>query len=280
MDLQLTGTRALVTGSSSGIGEGIARFLAAEGASVVVHGRDEGRLAGVVRAISEAGGKATAVTGDLATAEGCRNVVQGVQDQLGGVDILVNNAGGKASGHRRDGVQRQANGPWLDTPWDDWAWTYEQNVGAAVRLIQALAPGMIERKWGRIINISSASAVQPEPDLADYQPAKAAMNNMTAGLAKSLAGTGITVNTVSPGTIMTPAVQRVFTEWAAMLGWETDDFAEIERRFTHEVIPQPIKHFGRAEDIARMVALLASPLSTYMTGGNYRVDGGQCRSVN
>lgn len=280
MDLQLKGARALVTGSSSGIGEGIAKFLATEGASVVVHGRDEKRLAGVVRAITEAGGQATAVTGDLATAEGCRNVIQSVQDQLGGVDVLVNNAGGKASGHRRDGVERQANGPWLETPWDDWAWTYEQNVGAAVRLIQGLAPGMIERKWGRIINISSASAVQPEPDLADYQPAKAAMNNMTAGLAKSLAGTGITVNTVSPGTIMTPAVQSVFTEWAAMLGWETGDFAEIERRFTHEVIPQPIKHFGRAEDIARMVALLASPLSTYMTGGNYRVDGGQCRSVN
>jgi len=280
MDLQLKGARALVTGSSSGIGEGIAKFLATEGASVVVHGRDEKRLAGVVRAITEAGGQATAVTGDLATAEGCRNVIQSVQDQIGGVDVLVNNAGGKASGHRRDGVERQANGPWLETPWDDWAWTYEQNVGAAVRLIQGLAPGMIERKWGRIINISSASAVQPEPDLADYQPAKAAMNNMTAGLAKSLAGTGITVNTVSPGTIMTPAVQSVFTEWAAMLGWETGDFAEIERRFTHEVIPQPIKHFGRAEDIARMVALLASPLSTYMTGGNYRVDGGQCRSVN
>lgn len=280
LDLQLNGARALVTGSSSGIGEGIARFLAAEGARLAVHGRDGARLAAVQQAISDAGGEAIAVTGDLATAEGCRQVLEAVNAEFGGVDILVNNAGGKASGHRQDGIERPANGPWLETPWDDWAWTYEQNVGAAVRLIQGFAPGMIAQGWGRIINISSASAVQPEPDLADYQPAKAAMNNMTAALAKSLAGTGVTVNTVSPGTIMTPAVASSFTEWAAMLGWDTGDFAEIERRFTHELIPQPVKHFGRPEDIARMVALLASPLSSYMTGANYRVDGGQCRSVN
>ncbi|MDO7836341.1 SDR family oxidoreductase [Sphingobium sp. HBC34] len=280
MDLQLKDTRALVTGSSSGIGEGIAKLLAAEGATVVIHGRDRQRLDAVASAIAAAGGKAFGVTGDLATAEGCQQVAEAVAAQLGGVDILVNNAGGKASGHRQDGVERPANGPWLETPWDDWAWTYEQNVGAAVRLIQSFAPGMIARKWGRIINISSASAVQPEPGLADYQPAKAAMNNMTAGLAKSFAGTGVTVNTVSPGTILTPAVTKAFTEWAGLLGWDSSDFSEIERRFTSELIPQPIKHFGRPEDIARMVALLASPLSTYMTGANYRVDGGQCRSVN
>lgn len=280
MDMQLTGKRALVTGSSSGIGEGIANVLAGEGAVVVVHGRDRDRTEAVAAAIRTDGGEAITVTGDLATDEGCADVADAVLAQLGGIDILVNNAGGKASGHRADGKERPANAPWLETPWDDWRWTYEQNMGAAVRLIQRLAPGMIERGWGRIINIASASGTQPEPDLADYQPAKAAMINMTSGLAKTFGGTGVTVNTVNPGTILTPAVTRVFTGWAAQLGWGTDDFAEIERRFTHEVIPQPVKHFGRAEDIGRMVAFLASPLAAYMTGANYRVDGGQCRSIN
>ena len=280
MDLQLDGKRALVTGSSSGIGEGIAKVLAAEGATVVVHGRDRARAESVAGDIRAAGGKASVAIGDLATDEGCAAVGDAVMADLGGIDILVNNAGGKASGHRQDGKERLANAPWLDTPWDDWRWTYEQNVGAAVRLIQRFAPGLRERGWGRIVNISSAAGTQAEPDLADYQPAKAAMNNMTSGLAKTFAGTGITVNTVSPGTILTPAVRQTFVGWAGQLGWRTGDWDEIERRFTTELIPQPVKHFGRPEDIGRMVAFIASPQAGYMTGANYRVDGGQCRSVN
>lgn len=280
MDLQLNGKRALVTGSSSGIGEGIAQVLAAEGAVVVVHGRDAQRAEAVAAGIRGSGGQASIALGDLATEAGCASVGDAVMAALGGIDILVNNAGGKASTHWQDGQERPANAPWLETPWDDWRWTYEQNVGAAVRLIQRFAPGMKDRGFGRVINISSASGTQVEPDLADYQPAKAAMNNMTSGLAKSLAGTGITVNTVSPGTILTPGVQRTFVGWAAQLGWDTDNWSEIERRFTTELIPQPVKHFGQPEDIGRMVALIASPLSNYMTGANYRVDGGQCRSVN
>jgi 3-oxoacyl-[acyl-carrier protein] reductase len=280
MDLQLNGKRALITGSSSGIGEGIARVLAAEDAVVVIHGRHGERTEAVAAAIRAAGGQAHTVLGELATEEGCAAVADAVEKALGGIDILVNNAGGKASGHRQDGIVRPANAPWFDTPWDDFRWTYEQNMGAAVRLIQRFGPGMAERGFGRIINISSASGVQPEPDLADYQPAKAAMINMSAGLAKTLGGSGVTVNTVTPGTILTPAVKSTFVGWAAQMGWPTDDWAEIERRFTTELIPQPIKHFGVPEDIGRVVALVASPLSSYMTGANYRVDGGQCRSVN
>jgi NAD(P)-dependent dehydrogenase (short-subunit alcohol dehydrogenase family) len=195
------------------------------------------------------------------------------------IDILVNNAGGRASSHRRDGQAGPPNAAWLDTPWSDWLWTFEQNVGAAVRLIRRFVPGMLERNWGRVINISSSAATQTEPDLADYQAAKAAMVNMTSSLAKTLAHTGITVNTVSPGTIFTPAVESTFRAWAQELGW-SDDWNEIERRFVHDKIPIAADHFGQPEDIARMVALLASPLSNYMTGANYRVDGGQCRSVN
>lgn len=280
MNLELENKRALVTGSSAGIGAGIAKVFSAEGVSVVVHGRNPERAEKIAQEIRDSGGKAHIALGDLATEAGCKAVGDAVMAELGGLDILVNNAGGKASAHLNDGAQRLANAPWLETPWADWLWTYEQNVGAAVRLIQRFAPGMKAQGWGRIINISSASGTQSEPDLADYQPAKAAIINMTTGLAKSLAHTGITVNTVSPGTILTEGLVETFTAWARQLGWETDDWNEIERRFTSEVIPQPVNHFGRPDDIGRMVALIASPLSGYMTGANYRVDGGACRSVN
>lgn len=280
MDLELTGKRALVTGSSSGIGAAIARVLSAEGAKVVVHGRDEAKTRAVAEGLADKGADAAFVTGELSLEEDCARVAEQALRILDGVDILVNNAGGMAAANRPDSTADSFNRPWLQTPWDDWRWTYEQNVGSSVRLIQALAPGMIERGWGRIINISSASATQTEPDLADYQPAKAAITNMTTGLAKSLGGTGVTVNTVTPGTIATEGVRSGFVEWARQLGWGSTDWSEIERRFTTEVIPQPTKHFGRPEDIARMVAFLASPQASYMTGSNYRVDGGQCRSVN
>ncbi|MGE0384122.1 MAG: SDR family NAD(P)-dependent oxidoreductase [Gammaproteobacteria bacterium] len=280
MDLQLSGKRALVTGSNSGIGAGIARTLGAEGARVVIHGRDAARSDAVAAEIRGAGGIAHVALGDLATEPGCTAVGDAALAALGGIDILVNNAGGRACSHRSDGQAGPLNAPWLEIPWSDWAWTYEQNVGAAVRLIQRFVPGMKERGWGRVINISSSSATQTEPDLADYQAAKAAMVNMTSSLARTLAHTGITVNTVSPGIILTPAVVRTFTDMARQLGWNAGDWAEIERRFVNELIPIAADHFGETGDIARMVALLASPLSGYMTGANYRVDGGQCRSVN
>lgn len=246
----------------------------------MVHGRDEAKTKAVAQRLIDAGGEAAYVTGELNLEADCAEVAKQVLEQFGGVDILVNNAGGFAASARPDTTAESFNRPWLDTPWDDWRWTYEQNVGSTVRLIQALAPGMIERGWGRIVNISSASATQTEPDLADYQPAKAAITNLTSGLAKSLSGTGVTVNAVTPGTIATEGVRAGFVDWAKQLGWMDLEWATIERRFTSEVIPQPTKHFGRPEDIARMVVFLASPQASYMTGSNYRVDGGQCRSIN
>lgn len=280
MDLQLGEKRALITGSNSGIGAGIARVLAAEGAVVVIHGRNTQRCDAVAAAIRQAGGRALAVAGDIATEADCTSIGDTVMAQLGGIDILVNNAGGRASSHRTDGQAGPANPRWLETTWRDWLWTFEQNVGAAYRLIQRFVPGMKERQWGRIINIASAAATQTEPDLAEYQAVKAAMVNMTSSLARTLSHTGITVNTVSPGTILTPAVVSAFTHIAQQMGWNSTDWQEIERRFITELIPIAADHFGQPEDIGRMVALLASPLSAYMTGANYRVDGGQCRSIN
>ena len=280
MDLELQGKRALVTGSNSGIGAAIARTLAAEGASVVIHGRDEARCRAVADEIAAQGGVAHVAVGDLATESGCARVGDAVSALLGGVDVLVNNAGGRANHQRRPGDAGTPNLPWLETPWSDWSATFEQNVGATVRMIQRLVPGMKERGWGRVIQIASASASQAEPDLADYQAAKAALIHISASLARTLARTGITVNTVSPGTIQTAGVVETFTRWARELGWNADDWDEVERRFATDLIPISTEHFGRPEDVGRLVALLASPLSGYTTGANYRIDGGQCRSVN
>lgn len=269
MDLQLAGLRALVTGSSSGIGAGIAAVLAREGVVVVVHGRDPARTHAVARTLAEGGATTHAVTGDLATGVGCEAVVAAVERAVGGVDVLVNNAGGKAV---------PGNPPWLDVGWQDWLGTYEQNVGAAVRLTHALVPGMQSRGFGRIVNVTSASATQPERTIGEYQAAKAALVNLTASLARALAHSGITVNSVMPGTILTPAVEGWLSHVAQQQQWG-NDWDEIERRFTTEYIPLCTSRLGRPEDIGRMVALLASPLSGYMTGSNYRVDGGQVRSI-
>lgn len=137
---------------------------------------------------------------------------------------------------------------------------------------------MQARGFGRIVNITSASATQPEATVGEYSAPKAAMVNMTASLARALARTGITVNSVMPGTILTPAVEAWLSHVASQHGWGSD-WDEIERRFTSELIPLCTSKLGRPEDIGRMVALLASPLSGYMTGSNYRVDGGQVRAI-
>lgn len=270
MNLQLLGRRALVTGSSSGIGAGIARVLAAEGAAVAVHGRDGPRTEAVAASLRDAGAHAVAVLGDLTDAAACERVAAEATAALGAVDILVNNAGGKSAA---------GNPAWLEVAWDDWRVTYEMNVGAAVRLIRLLVPGMRTREFGRIIQIASAAGTQTEPGIGEYQAAKAGMINLTTSLAKALAHSGVTVNTVSPGTIVTPAVERWLAVLAAQHGWGADR-AEIERRFTREMIPICADALGRPEDVGRVVALLASPLSGYICGANFRVDGGQCRSVN
>jgi 3-oxoacyl-[acyl-carrier protein] reductase len=270
LDLQLQGKRALVTGSSSGIGAGIARTLAAEGALVAVHGRDEVRANAIARMIRASGGHCMVALGDLATADGAVRVAESVHREFKGLDILVNNAGGKTTAGNPD---------WLEVTLADWAGTYQQNVGAAVQMIQHFAPGMRTQGWGRIIQIASASATQTEPGIGEYQAAKAALVNLSSSLARTLAHTGITVNTVSPGFVVTPASEAWLASVAQQERWG-EDRATIERHFTRERIPLCVSRLGRPADIGNMVAFLASPLADYISGANFRVDGGQCRSVN
>ncbi|HVJ89415.1 MAG TPA: SDR family oxidoreductase, partial [Labilithrix sp.] len=194
MDLHLKDKRALVTGSSAGIGAEVARFLAREGVEVVVHGRNAERAGAVANEITTAGGRAALAIGDLSTAEGLSRVIDAVEHALGGIDILVNNAGGPTY---------MAHASWFDAPLEEWIDDYKSNTLPAVRLVQAFVPGMRERRWGRVIQISSRNAISPHAQLGAYGASKAALNNFTLSLSKALAGTGVTSNGIMPGLIYT-----------------------------------------------------------------------------
>jgi NAD(P)-dependent dehydrogenase (short-subunit alcohol dehydrogenase family) len=269
MDLELRGKRALVTGSSSGLGAAIALELAAEGCDVAVHGRDARRTEETARAVEAKGVRSIVTVGDLAKDEDAAHVAKTALEGLGGIDILVNNVGA---------VLRMDNPDWLEITPQEWLNSYNVNAVATLRLTQLMVPQMKARGWGRIINISSTGGSQTRGIMLDYGAPKAAVDNMTVNLAKLLTPDGITVNAVIPGTILTPAVERWLVTLRAQLGW-SDDFAENERLYTESVTPQPVRRLGRPREIAVAVALLASPLSGYTTGASLRIDGGTSDAI-
>jgi NAD(P)-dependent dehydrogenase (short-subunit alcohol dehydrogenase family) len=267
MDLQLKGRRALVTGSSSGIGEGVARLLAAEGARVVVHGRNRERAQIVAQDINAAG----VAIGDLSTDEGAASVHAEAVAALGGnIEILVNNAGGSSTGNTTK--------PPIEIPLDDWVSNYNSNMLGAVRLCRLSVPDMVAAKFGRVINVSSAVAVQPNNLGTDYTAAKAALNNYTLSLAGSLKGVGVTANTVSPGIIMVDGLLRFGRMKYAD---ETLSIEGVTERLAADKVFDlpPAGRLGSPQDLALIICTLASPLSGFITGANYRVDGGQVRTV-
>jgi 3-oxoacyl-[acyl-carrier protein] reductase len=269
MDLQLTDKVALVTGSSSGIGASIAQTLAREGATVIIHGRNAERTKQIADEINEQGGQAFAVLGDLSEEAGAKTVVQEALKAAGRIDILVNNAGGTDA----------APITWESGSQADWKEKFEQNFFSAIRVIQAVLPQMKNLGWGRIVQISTVLATQPGTFMVDYAAAKAAMNNTTVSLAKEFARFGITINTVSPGPIVTPAFERVARGMAQANEWD-DDWDVIEKRFSQEVVPTPVGRVGRVEEIANAVTFLASPLAGFINGANLRIDGGFVTTVN
>jgi NAD(P)-dependent dehydrogenase (short-subunit alcohol dehydrogenase family) len=273
MDLKLNGKRALVTGSSSGIGRGIALVLAREGAHVVVHGRNEERTRAVAAAIAADGGSASIALGDLATDDGAAGAIADVRAAVDGIDILVNNIGGnEAAGGGLTG--------WFnDTP-EVWTGTMQQNLVAPVRMIHAFVPAMRERGWGRVINISSGGGSAPTPQAAAYCAAKAAINKLTVSLSLDLARSGVTVNTVSPGCTRTEMFEGTLRRMGEAQGWPEDMDAREAKFMDLGLFPCASERYGRPEDIGALVALLASPLSTFINGADYRIDGGQVQSVN
>jgi len=267
MDLDLNGKRALVTGSSSGIGAATAKALAAEGAAVVVHGRNEQRAGQVADEIRQAGGRAAVAIGDLATDSGASAVASVAASELGGIDILVNNAG------------LPEFTTWTDTTTAQWEGIYNNNVVSMVRMIRIVLPGMRDQRWGRIIQIGSVVGWQPFAAKPHYCAARAAVLNITVSLAREVAETGITVNTVSPGIILTPPAQRYFLAMAEERGWEKD-WKVIEKNILKERLYNPSGRLGQPDDVAQLITFLASPLAGFINGSNYRIDGGATGSVN
>ena len=200
MDLGLTNKIALVTGGSKGIGSAIALELAREGADVAICAREPGPLDETARAIAALGRQALAVPANLATADGVRSVVDGVLATFGRVDILVNNVGG-------------AGGPggFLNLQDEHWQRAWDLNVMAAVRFSRALIPGMVERRWGRIINIGSTSGRQPDVVVVHYNCAKAGLLALSKTLANAYSKDGVLVNCVLPGLTRTPALEGATT---------------------------------------------------------------------
>jgi NAD(P)-dependent dehydrogenase (short-subunit alcohol dehydrogenase family) len=267
MDFQLTGKRALVTGSSSGIGFGIAKVLAAEGCSVVVHGRNVERTNANAETLRATGASVATAIGDLATDDGAAAVADAAEAAFGGVDILVNNAGGGTD---------VANPSWFTTPLPAWIDTYQMNVMAASRLIHRFTPAMKEQVWGRIIQIGSMAGTVPTSAQPDYAAAKAAMLAMSLGLSKALKGSGVTVNTVTPGMIWTEGLQDFLRDFAKKRGW--DDIQQAAD-YVLKGTGQTVLRIGQPEDVANAVAYLASPIADFVNGANIHMDGGGTANI-
>ncbi len=263
MDLQLTGKKALVSGSTAGIGYAIAEALAREGASVVINGRTEARVNDAIAAIKKDHPDAdiSGVAADLGTAVGVQHIVGAVPD----VEILVNNLGifdPKPFGQIGD---------------DEWMQTFETNVLSGARLSRAYLPGMMDRNWGRIVFISSESGVNIPAEMIQYGVTKTAQIALARGLAELAAGTGVTVNSVLPGPTRSEGVGTFVETLAKSQG---TDAAGVEKMFFETMRPSSlIKRFAEPSEVASLVAYVCSPLSSATTGAALRVDGGVVRSI-
>jgi NAD(P)-dependent dehydrogenase (short-subunit alcohol dehydrogenase family) len=264
MDLNLVGKRALVTGSTSGIGRAIALELAVLGAEVAVNGRSAERVDQAIRELVKGvpAGRFLAAPGDVGAPEGLAKVIEAVPD----VDILVNNTG----------IFEPK--PFFEIPDDDWRRFFEVNVLSGVHLSRHYAVGMVDRKWGRVVFISSESAIQIPPEMVHYGMTKTAQLAVMRGLAETVAGTGVTVNAVLPGPTLSDGV-ATFMRQMAPEGGEADLDA-MGRAFIRE--NRPTSLLGRLispDEIANMVAYLCSPAASATTGAAIRVDGGVIRAI-
>ena len=263
MDLGLRGKRALVTGSTAGIGLAAARSLAAEGAAVVVNGRTDARVAAAVRNIQDAVAGATVqgVAADLSTAAGCSTLV----DRVPELDVLVNNLG----------IFEPK--PFEEITDAEWLRFFETNVLSAVRLARHYLPGMRERNWGRIVFISSESAVQIPVEMIHYGMTKTAQLAVARGLAEMTVGTGVTVNSVLPGPTASESIATFVAHMAAARG---TDFPSVEREFFATVRPTSLlKRFATPDEVASMIVYVCSDRASATNGAALRVDGGVVRSI-
>lgn len=257
MDLALNGRTALVSGSHRGTGLVIAGLLAREGARVLVHGLQAGQAEAAVEEL----GAGVPVSGDITTDAGAAAVAEACTGEQ--IDILVNNYGTADAGS------------WLQSDTADWIDAYQKNVLSAQRLIRHFLPAMIERGWGRIINLGTVGSTRPAARMPHYYASKGALATATISLARETAGTGVRVNLVSPGLILTPEVEQAYLARGRREGWG-DTWEAVEAKVAADI---PIRRIVRREEVASLVAYLASPLGDAIHGQNIRIDGGSLETL-
>jgi NAD(P)-dependent dehydrogenase (short-subunit alcohol dehydrogenase family) len=263
MDLQLKNKSALVTGSTAGIGFAIASLFAQEGAAVVVNGRSQERVDEAVERIQREhkGARVTGLAADLGTAKGVDLLTQ----SLPAVEILVNNLG----------IFELK--PFTDIPDEDWLRFFEVNVMSGVRLSRFYLPGMLERNWGRIVFISSESALNIPAEMIHYGVTKTAQVSLARGLAEMTKGTSVTVNSVLAGPTRSEGVEVLLGEIAKVQGSDT---AAVEKEFFRSIRPSSLlKRFAAPEEVASMVVYVCSPLASATNGAAVRVEGGVVQSI-
>jgi NAD(P)-dependent dehydrogenase (short-subunit alcohol dehydrogenase family) len=263
MDFGLKGKKAIVSGSTAGIGLAIAAALAAEGAKVVVNGRSEARVNAALEKIrhQQKSADLQGVAADLGTAAGVESFVK----QVPHADVLINNLG------------IFDPKPFAEIPDPEWLRFFEVNVLSGVRLSRHYLPGMLKNSWGRIIFISSESAFQIPAEMIHYGMTKTAQVAVARGLAESVAGTGVTVNSVLPGPTASEGVEVFLASIAEQKGIPT---AEIEKEFFKSGRPSSLlKRFETPEEIAAVVTFVASTQSVAINGASVRAEGGVIRSI-
>jgi NAD(P)-dependent dehydrogenase (short-subunit alcohol dehydrogenase family) len=263
MDLGIKGRLALVTGSTMGIGRAVAETLAAEGARVIVNGRNEAAVKNTVAALSRRG-DAHGIAADLATAAGARKVVDALA-KVGPVDILVNNVGY---------FEVKEFAAISDRDWIDM---FELNVMSGVRLSRALLPGMLERDWGRIVFIASDQSANPNPGMAHYAMSKAAQVSIARSLAELTRGTRVTVNSALVAPTWSEGVEAFLAKVAPGLGKTVDQMrtAYFETTGASSIL----QRWATPEEIAAQIAFLCSERASVINGAAQRVDGGIIRSL-
>jgi NAD(P)-dependent dehydrogenase (short-subunit alcohol dehydrogenase family) len=264
MDLKLNGKRAVVTGSTAGIGLAIAEALAREGANVVVNGRTQQRVDRAVAAVKKAAaGKAevTGVAADLSTSEGANQFLRQVPD----ADVLVNNLGIFAAI------------PFEQIADEQWLQIFQANIMSGVRLSRHYLPRMLKQNWGRIMFISSESGLQIPAEMVHYGMTKTAQLALARGLAELTVGTGVTVNSILPGPTRSEGVVDFVSGMAKQ---QNVTPRQVEQDFFRNIRPTSLlKRFIEPEEVAAMVAYVASPLSSATNGAALRVDGGVVRAI-
>src|SRR6202165_3319667 len=263
MKIDLSGKTALVTGSTSGIGHAIARGLAAAGATVAVNGRTPAKVDTATAAIAKAvpGAKVRGIAADVSTAAGCKTLGAALPD----VDILINNAG-----------IFEPKG-FFDIPDDDWSRFFEVNVMSGVRLSRGYMPGMLKRNWGRIVFISSESALNIPKEMIHYGMTKTAQLAVSLGLAEMTRGTAVTVNSVLPGPTMSEGVETFVKDLARQSGQSVEEAAS---QFIKQFRPTSLlQRFASVEEIANMVIYVSSKESSATNGAALRAEGGIVQTI-